>query len=190
MYLKQTKLAEATASFQKAIELQPKCADGHNGLGQVLMHQSKWEEGFAALEKATQLDPDCAEYYASLALWLTTCPETRFRDPQRAIAASKKLVSLTPKSVMGWQLLGWANYQSGAWKASIDALEKSMALQQGGNAYQWFYVAMAHHQLGDKEAARTWFDRAVQWMEKGAPENEILRRSRLEAEEVLEIKKK
>ena len=64
--------------------------------------------------------------------------------------------------------------------------------------WQWFFLAMAHWQLGEKEKARKWFNESVQWMEKnqldkyrsdpglsyggpGVPDKEDLRRFRTEA---------
>jgi hypothetical protein len=49
---------------------------------------------------------------------------------------------------------------------------------------------MAQWQLGEKEKARTWFDRAVQWMKKNQPSNEELRRFHAEAAEMLGTKEK
>ena len=51
-----------------------------------------------------------------------------------------------------------------------------MALRKGGDAYDWFFLAMAHWQLGEKGKAREWYNRAVQWMDKSQPSNEELRR--------------
>lgn len=50
-----------------------------------------------------------------------------------------------------------------------------------------FFLAMAHWQLGEKDKAREWFAKSVQWMEKGAKDEE-LRRFRVEAAELLGIK--
>jgi hypothetical protein len=51
---------------------------------------------------------------------------------------------------------------------------------------------MAHWRLGDKEQARKWYGRAVQWMEKNQLPREELRqellRFRAEAAELLGIK--
>ena len=58
-----------------------------------------------------------------------------------------------------------------------------MELRKGGDSFDWFLLAMSHWQLGDKEEARTWYDRAVEWMDKNQPENEELRRFRAEAAE-------
>jgi hypothetical protein len=42
--------------------------------------------------------------------------------------------------------------------------------------------------LGEKDKAREWYDRAVQWMDKNQPKNDELRRFRAEAAELLELK--
>ena len=50
---------------------------------------------------------------------------------------------------------------------------------------------MAHWQLGDQDDARSWYDKAVErmekWMDKNKPQDEKLRRFRAEAEELLGI---
>jgi hypothetical protein len=56
-------------------------------------------------------------------------------------------------------------------------------------SHNGFFLAMAHWQLGDKEQAHTWYDQAVQWMEKNKPQDEELGRFRAEAEELLGIEK-
>ena len=42
----------------------------------------------------------------------------------------------------------------------------------------------------DKADARTWYDKAVEWMEKNQPKNDELRRFRAEAAKLLEPKEK
>jgi hypothetical protein len=74
-------------------------------------------------------------------------------------------------------------------KEAIQELEKSMDLPKGDDSFDWFFLAMAHWQLGEKEQARKWFDRGVQWMEKNDPQNEELRRFRGEAEQLLGVNK-
>jgi hypothetical protein len=64
-----------------------------------------------------------------------------------------------------------------------------MDLRKGGDSFGWFFLAMAHWQLGEKEMAHKWFDQGVQWMEKNAPKNQELRRFRGEAEQLLRVNK-
>ena len=62
-----------------------------------------------------------------------------------------------------------------------------MERHDGGDAWDWLFLAMAHWQLGNKDEARKWYDQGVQWMQKNKPEDEELRRFRTEAEELLRI---
>jgi tetratricopeptide (TPR) repeat protein len=64
-----------------------------------------------------------------------------------------------------------------------------MALQKepkGGSPGQWLYLAMAHWQLGEKDQARQWYDRAAGRLERRPSDAELLR-VQGEAAEVLGI---
>jgi hypothetical protein len=91
---------------------------------------------------------------------------------------------------------GTAHYRAGDWKAAVAAFDRSRELRAGGDAADWFFLAMTHREMGDPTEARDWYDRAVQWVEKNAPalekdpeQAEELGRFRSEAEEVLGVKK-
>ena len=60
-----------------------------------------------------------------------------------------------------WNTLGVARYRAGDWKGAVAALEKSMPLRRGGDAFDWFFLAMSHWQLGNKDDARRWYDRGA-----------------------------
>jgi tetratricopeptide (TPR) repeat protein len=82
--------------------------------------------------------------------------------------------------------LGWAHYRTGAWQAAVEDLDESIRLQKdGGDSYQWFFLAMAHWQLSNRDEAQQWYDKAVEWMEKRQPDSEDLVRFRAEAAELL-----
>ena len=101
---------------------------------------------------------------------------------------ARKAIELPPESAMAWQVLGWSRYRTGDWKASIEALEKSCALQdnpEGGDAFNWFFLAMAHWRLGEQDKARDFYDRAVRWTDKNHPKSEELLRFRAEAAKLL-----
>lgn len=59
-----------------------------------------------------------------------------------------------------------------------------MELRQGGNSFDWLFLAMCP-KLGDKEKARHWYDRAARCLDGNQRTNEELRRFRAEAAEVL-----
>ncbi len=135
--------------------------------------------------------PDLIESLNYLAGFLATCADPKFRDPKRAVELAKRSVELAKLSEWSWQALGWARYRTGDWKDSITALEKSIELRKdGGDSFNWFYLAMAYWQSGDKLAARKWYDRAVEWMEKYLPKDQRLVRIRAEADELMNKKTK
>ena len=60
-----------------------------------------------------------------------------------------------------------------------------MKLRSGGNSEDWFFLAMALWQLGDRDEARTRFNEAVVWMEENRPRDVELRRFAAEADALL-----
>jgi hypothetical protein len=46
-----------------------------------------------------------------------------------------------------------------------------MALRKGGDASDWFFLAMPHCRKGEKDQARKWFDRTVAWTKQKDPRN-------------------
>ena len=113
------------------------------------------------------------------------------RDPAKAVEMARVAVDFAPESGESWRVLGIALCRAGKWKEGLEALEKSIKLRSGGDAYDWFFVAMAHARLGHPGAiARANFDKAVAWMEQHKPQDVELRRFRAEAEGVLGIKAK
>ncbi|MGI0495510.1 tetratricopeptide repeat protein [Alkalinema pantanalense CENA528] len=57
---------EAITAYQKAIELNPKFAYPHNGLGAVYYYQKRYDEAISAYQKAIELDPKYASPHYNL----------------------------------------------------------------------------------------------------------------------------
>jgi tetratricopeptide (TPR) repeat protein len=190
VYIKLRQYEKAVADCSKAIELDPKFVHAwhHRGVAYDLLHQ--YDKAVPDYSKAIKLDPKFAATHNVLAWVLATCPSPNLRDPQRAVELAKKAVELTPSEGNYWNTLGTAHYHAGDWNAAVPALKKSMDLRKGGNSFDWFLLAMAYWQLGDKEQARRWYDKAVPWMDKNDPKNDELRRFRSEAAELLGMKTK
>ena len=125
-----------------------------------------------------------------LAFFLADCPATQFRDPAPAVELAKQILQFAPQAGRYWSTLGMAQYRASQPRAAIVSLQRSMELTSGGDSHHWFFLAMAHWQLGNKVEAHKWYDQAVKWMEKNQPKHEELRRSRAEASEMLERKAK
>jgi tetratricopeptide (TPR) repeat protein len=132
--------------------------------------------------------PANAERYNQLAWILAAAFDPELWDPQQAVELAGKAVEEEPQKRDYWNTLGVAQYRAGDWKASLAALDRSRQLGEGGNSFDSFFLAMAHWRLGDKQQARTRYDRAVQWMDRNKPSDEELRHFRAEAAALLGIK--
>jgi serine/threonine protein kinase/Flp pilus assembly protein TadD len=164
--------------------------------GQAYRNVGQWEHAVADYGRAIYFSPQ-PPWENELAWLLATCPDAKIRNPQRAVELARKVVDKVPREGTFWNTLGVAIYRAGDWKAAAAAFDKSMELRAGGDAFDWFFLAMAHWKLGDHAEARKRYDQAVQWVEKNGPAlaknpqaAEELGRFRSEAEEVLELKKK
>ncbi len=133
-----------------------------------------------------QVTPTSGEAHNKLAWFLATAEIPAHQDPALAIELAKKAVESNPQSNTYHKTLGVACYRAGDWKQAIAELEK--AIGKGANGHDYFFLAMAHWKLGDKDAARKRYDQAVVWMDQNQPKDEELRRFRAEAAEVLAVK--
>jgi serine/threonine-protein kinase len=180
---------DAIGSFRESIRLKPDYAKAYLGLGSAFFRKGRWAEGLAASQQALRLAPNDPMLHNDIAWFWATCPVIEHRDPVRAVASGQKAVELAPRIGAYWNTLGVAHYRNGDWKAAVEALMKSMQLRPGGDAIDHCFLAMAHWQLGEKDKARTWYDRAVAWMNKHKPQAEELRRFLSEAAALLGIPK-
>jgi tetratricopeptide (TPR) repeat protein len=122
-----------------------------------------------------------------LAWLLATCPDEHFRKPEEAVALSEKAVTLRPKDGPVWRTRGVALLRAGRHRDAAEALEKGAQLGGGGDALDWFFLAMARWKLDAKKKARELFDRATGWTDKNQPHDPVLRRFRAEAATLLGI---
>jgi tetratricopeptide (TPR) repeat protein len=129
---------------------------------------------------------------SNVAWVLTIACDEELRDLPKALDLAKKAAELRPKDAFSWGIYGTARYRTGDWKGAIAYLDKAMGLnttrdRDRNSAIIGFFLAMAHWQLGEKDKARAWFAKAVQWVEKGNKDNAELKRFRAEAAELLGI---
>jgi predicted TPR repeat methyltransferase len=135
---------------------------------------------------------------------LANHPDPKLRDPRRAVELANEAVEHAPQSAPAWQYLGWVKYRAGNWQASIEALEKSCALQMGGDGGQWIVMSLCHAKLASEtemplvprtrhqEEARRFYDQAVKsidgWTLGTDAWADTIRGFRAEATALLEVK--
>jgi WD40 repeat protein/serine/threonine protein kinase len=117
----------------------------------------------------------------NLAWALATCPDPSLRNPAQAVALARAVVRHAPRQGMFWNTLGVAQVRAGDSDAAQAALERSIELRSGGDSFDWFFLAMVSWNRGQQAQARTWFEKAVRWMEKDRPRDPELKRFRAEA---------
>ena len=72
-----------------------------------------------------------------------------------AIELAEQAVAMAPAVGNYWNTLGVAHYRAGEWSQAADALEESIRLRSGGDPYDWLFLAMARHRLGDADGPGT-----------------------------------
>jgi WD40 repeat protein len=66
-----------------------------------------------------------------------------------------------------------------------DPLEPSLKLRPDSDPAAWMFAAMLHSKLGNRDEARTWYNKAAGWIAENDPDNEDLCSLQAKAEQVL-----
>jgi serine/threonine protein kinase/Tfp pilus assembly protein PilF len=182
-------LGPLAADFPGKADYPRKLATTHLNLGAALQRGGRPREAENSYRLSLKADPASPAAHDALASLLTSCPDPQVRNPARAVPLAKKAVELAPQVGAYWHTLGMAHLTVGDWKASIEALEKSMSLRQGGDCTDWFPLAAAYGRQGDKRKALQYYRRGVRWMEENEPAPAWLHRARGNVEALLGLPK-
>jgi WD40 repeat protein/Flp pilus assembly protein TadD len=157
--------------------------------------EAEYRKALALMEHVVRQHPEDAgwqdmlgEARNNLAWQLATRPDPNVRDAGQAVELAKAAVSNQPANAAFQNTLGVAHYRAGRWKDAAAALDEAVALKKGGDATDWFFLSMAHWQLGERDRARKDYARAAEWTDKNKPNDDELRRFRTEAARLLGIK--
>ncbi len=83
---------DATAAFEHALALDPKCAEAWNGIGRVNYNIGTPEAAIAAYERAIAIDPHCDHAYYGIGILLSA----KLGKYEEAIAAFQRGVAANP----------------------------------------------------------------------------------------------
>jgi tetratricopeptide (TPR) repeat protein len=179
------------ADFPSVPEYKSELSETRECLVRLSDAAGRTEEANEYLEKAVRLNPGNAATQNKLAWRLATSLDPNDRDPERAVKLAQEAVELAPTVADWWNTLGVAQYRAGKWQEAIAALQRHRELRT--DDAEWnnpFFLAMAHQQLGNKDEAVQWYNRAIDWMERKQAKSEMMLRSRAEAAELLGIENK
>jgi tetratricopeptide (TPR) repeat protein len=206
---------KAEEEVQRAIESRERLVAAHPGepkyrevltrtyrsIGGYFSAAQRYDAAEAAFRRAVEVGealvssfperPPAREYlghaYRALARFLATCPDPALRRATEAVELAEKAVELLPEYANAWTTLGVARYRAEDWPGAIDAIDRSMELNDGGAVFDWLVLAMAYQQLADGQQAANWYARAARWIAENAPVKEEVLRFRSEAAELLGI---
>ena len=162
---------EAIDDLTQAIRLRPDDARPRAMRAAIYESLHRYELAIADLEAALACNTDQPAIRERLGMccnnraWeLATGPEST-RDPRRALPLARRAVELTPAQNIYLNTLGVVQYRVGQHAEAIATLERSLAAGGGQtDAFDLFFLAMAHHRLGHRGQARAAYDRAVRWL--------------------------
>lgn len=179
------KLAEAANACQAVLLLKPDNAWVRARLAGILLAQGKRDEAMAEYRQAIQLKPDDAEARNNTAWSMALPPDRPRREYDETAEHARKAIALAPKNGNHHNTLALIEYRLDHPDRAIAAAERSLALQ-GGNAWDWFFLAMALARKGEKDKAAQWFDKAVAQTKEKDPQNLQLRQFWAEAAKLLD----
>ncbi len=165
---------EAVADLSRAIALRP--GDGHLHALRGAIHRQilrDHEAAVADFEAALASPEDAGASRLSLAqacndrAWELANAPARSRDVERALWLVRRSLKLEPGENTTLNTLGVVLYRAGRYDEAIEALERSLAAGRGQlDAFDLYFLAMAHHRLGHREPARACFNQAIRWVER------------------------
>lgn len=168
------RFADARAAFDRALALRPDeprsllaRARVFEALG--LHSEAQADQSAARASLATQgdLTQRLANSLNNRAWGLASQADAPDADVRWALIMAQQAVwleSAAGPSQVSLNTLGVCLYRAQRYAEAADVLAQSLALGQGFDAYDLFFLAMAQHRLGNLDAAQTSFERAQAWM--------------------------
>lgn len=120
---------KAIADYEEAIRLAPNYAAAYGNRGYAKKQKGEYEQALKDYTVAIHLAPDQPTPHNDLAWLLATCPEEKFRDPQRALEHATKAVQLTGES--DWNTLDTlaaAQASAGEFDAAAATIRKAIEI--------------------------------------------------------------
>jgi tetratricopeptide (TPR) repeat protein len=158
-------LAELRRAAPESLETYDLLARSHEHLGRCLIALGRPDEALesrrqaerlrAAVAGASPSDPQAVQSWADslndLAWLLANGPDPALRAGAEAVAPAEQAVILDPGRATFWNTLGVAYYRCGRLEDAVATLAHAATLDDDGSAgYTHLFLAMAHHDRGDR----------------------------------------
>ncbi|MHC4338903.1 MAG: protein kinase domain-containing protein [Planctomycetota bacterium] len=161
----------------------PNFAYAHHRLAVALEKRGLYVDAIRACGEAIRLDPEYAHCMETLAWIYTNCPQANLRNPAKAVEIAQRLGTIKSyPAADASQILGIAKYRMRDYRGATAELGRSVQLRGGGDAWDWYFLAMANWQTGNQKFARRWLAKASAWSQENDPKDPRLHQFREEAE--------
>lgn len=118
---------------------------------------------------------------------LSTSPFPEFHNPRAAIEWAKIAVLQRPEDGGMVNTLAVAYFRNGEWETAERFLRQSMELRDnGGDSYDWLFLAMSCWHLGRHEEARQWLAKSMDWIQAHSHQEAPLLRIQAEAQQLIQ----
>jgi tetratricopeptide (TPR) repeat protein len=141
--------------------------------GQPVQAKAAWEHALDLLTNLASTHPDIPEFQRlrwdcanDFAWFLLNEADPSVADPLMALGLVSLATEADPGCPTYWNTLGLAFYRTGDATSAITALERSVALTNGGTPFDYVFLALAHAQLGQQEQALSWSSQADLWIQQ------------------------
>jgi len=179
------------------IDTDPEDAENYLSRARGYIYLEDTEKVFADLDKYADIVKNPSEtalIYSNLAAGLVVTPQ-QVVDPEIAVELFRKAHEMQRENGLHLTGLGMAHYRAGQWEEAITALTRSTELPTGENSLNFFLLSMTHWQSGNKAAATTWHNKAIEWIHNsntdiGSQQGSIFYVLYFEAAELMGIKAK
>jgi len=139
------------------------------------------DELAGSTDESLGLTPSDSSPRNELAWLLAARPGASAAASRRAAELARVATGLAPEDRRYWNTLGVALYRAADDRQAVLALERSLLVRDGGDPYDWLFLAMARRRLGDRAGPRELFDRSVAWIAARKAVDADLARFRAEA---------
>jgi tetratricopeptide (TPR) repeat protein len=161
--------------------------------GEIYREMGRIPESDDAFRRAAQLWGGIVEEGASpadleaYAWFLAACPSLEHRDPQEARKLAENALLQAPQNPRYRGTLAAAHYRAGDWESVLSVVPGDLMQPSDGDARAWFFRAMAHAKLDNREAAAQDYQAGCSWMQENCPDHPDLKRIREETAATLEL---
>jgi tetratricopeptide (TPR) repeat protein len=150
--MREGRLDEAIAHFEKALELNnPDADEVHDNIGNALMQEGRLDEAIAHFEKALEFNPDSDQAHDDIGIALT-----QKGRPDEAITHFEKALEFNPGSDRAHDNIGIALLQEGKPDEAVTHFEKALELNPR-NTHARFNLGYVFYSRGEiPEALAQW----------------------------------